>query len=182
MAPVVESAGPSWEVLGRAGVESAEKRAGGCSRPVRLLGSTLVVNKTTGEVLRSYSSTDELDGTTYVKCGNRRAQACPTCSAEYKGDAWHLLVFGLPGGKGVPAWVADRPCTFATLPAPSFGAVHGLRQKGPCRARRDNPVCAHGRPLWCGRRHHENDTPARAAAVLGVLRLHRPRALAVARP
>ncbi len=99
---VAGSAGPSWEVLGRAGVESAEKRAGGCSRPVRLVGSTLVVNKTTGEVLRSYSSDEELDGTTYVKCGNRRAQACPTCSAEYKGDAWHLLLCGLAGGKGIP--------------------------------------------------------------------------------
>jgi hypothetical protein len=47
-----------------------------------MLGSTMVVNKTTGEIGRSYSSDDELDGTTYVRCGNRRALACPACSAE----------------------------------------------------------------------------------------------------
>ena len=54
--------------------------------------------------------------------------------------------------------MAERPCTFATLTAPSFGPVHGLRQKGPCRARRDKPLCVHGRPLWCNKRHHEADT------------------------
>jgi len=117
----------------------------------------MVVNKTTGEVGRSYSSADELDGTTYVKCGNRRAQACPTCSAEYKGDAWHLLLCGLAGGKGIPSTVSDHPCTFATFTAPSFGAVHGVRDKGPCRARRDKPVCPHGRPAWCSKRHHDED-------------------------
>jgi hypothetical protein len=63
----------------------------------------------------------------------------------------------LAGGKGIPAAVADHPCTFATLTAPSFGAVHGIRQKGPCRARRDKPVCPHGRPLWCNKRHREED-------------------------
>ena len=64
---------------------------------MRMLGSTMVVNKTTGEIGRSYSSDDELDGTTYVRCGNRRALTCPACSAEYKGDAWHLLLCGLAG-------------------------------------------------------------------------------------
>ena len=53
--------------------------------------------------------------------------------------------------------MADHPCTFATLTAPSFGAVHGVRQKGPCRARRDKPVCPHGRPLWCTKRHRDDD-------------------------
>ena len=88
---------------------------------------------------------------------NRRAAVCPSCSAEYKGDAWHLVVCGLVGGKGIPAGVAERPATFATLTAPSFGPVHGVRQKGPCRARRDRPVCPHGRPLWCRVRHAESD-------------------------
>lgn len=147
----------SREVLGNAGMDSAQERGGGCSRPVRLVGSTSTVNKETGELLSSYSSSQELDGTTYVKCGNRRAAVCPSCSHEYKGDAWHLLMCGLAGGKGVPESVADHPCTFATLTAPSFGYVHGIRQKGPCRARRDKPVCAHGRPLWCNRRHAEDD-------------------------
>lgn len=54
--------------------------------------------------------------------------------------------------------MADRPCTFVTLTAPSFGAVHGARSKGMCRPRRDRPVCPHGRPLWCHRRHHASDT------------------------
>ena len=172
---------PSRSFIGTVAVELAEGRAGGCVRPVRLRGSTMLVDTATGEVFERYSSADELDGYTYVRCGNRRASVCPTCSHEYKGDAWHLLVCGLAGGKGVPAAVAEHPCTFATLTAPSFGAVHGLRQKGPCRARRDKPVCPHGRPLWCGRRHSENDDATGAAAVLGVLRLHRPRAVAVAR-
>ena len=144
-------------LLADAGVGDAEKRGRGCTRPVRLVGSTVVVNKSTGEVGHRYSSSQELDGTTYVRCGNRRAEVCPSCSAEYKGDAWHLIMCGLAGGKGIPETVADHPCTFATFTAPSFGPVHGVRQKGPCRARRDKPVCPHGRPLWCNARHHEND-------------------------
>ena len=146
-------------MLGQVGIDRAIERGGGCVRPVRLKGSTMLVDTGTGEVTETYSSDRELDGNTYVRCGNRRASVCPTCSHEYKGDAWHLLVCGLAGGKGVPASVAEHPCTFATLTAPSFGAVHGIRQKGPCRARRDKPVCAHGRPLWCNKRHHEDDDP-----------------------
>jgi hypothetical protein len=149
--------GPTDSLLGSAGLESAERRASGCARPVRLQGSKQLVNTITGEVQTLYSSSDELDGHTYVKCNNRRASVCPTCSREYKGDAWHLLMCGLAGGKGVPDSVADRPCTFVTLTAPSFGAVHGVRDKGSCRARRDRPVCSHGRPMWCGKRHAPDD-------------------------
>lgn len=145
------------ELIGEAGVEKAIQRAGGCNQPVRLVGTKWLVDKRTGEMRETYSSREEFDGFTYVRCGNRRAAVCPTCSHEYKGDAWHLLVCGLAGGKGIPADVADRPCTFATLTAPSFGPVHGCRQKGPCRARRDRPVCPHGRALWCRRRHSPSD-------------------------
>ena len=67
-------------VLGQAGQHSAEKRARGCARPVRLVGSTSVVNRETGQVGESYGSADELDGYTYVRCGNRRAAVCPSCS------------------------------------------------------------------------------------------------------
>jgi hypothetical protein len=144
-------------MLAGATIDTAAARAGGCARPVRLRGRKELVNTATGEMTVLYDSADELDGHTYARCGNRRAAACPSCSHEYKGDAWHLLMCGLAGGKGVPADVADRPCTFATLTAPSFGAVHGLRGKGPCRARRDKPVCPHGRPLWCGKRHGADD-------------------------
>jgi hypothetical protein len=149
--------GLSTTLVGEAGQADAENRARGCTRPVRLVGSTSLVHRDTGEVRPVYSSSTELDGITYLRCGNRRAAVCPSCSAEYKGDAWHLLMCGLAGGKGIPASVADHPCTFATLTAPSFGPAHGLRQKGPCRARRDQPVCRHGRPAWCTRRHSEDD-------------------------
>ena len=149
MTAVAGHAGPSWEVLGRAGVESAARRAGGCSRPVRLVGSTMVVNRTTGEIARSYSSDDELDGTTYVKCGNRRAQVCPTCSAEYKGDAWHLLLCGLAGGKGIPDDGGRASVHVRHVHRPLVRAGARGPAEGPCRARRDKPVCPHGRPLWC---------------------------------
>jgi hypothetical protein len=149
--------GPSDSMLASAGVESAVERGRGCVRPVRLRGARHLVNTATGEATKVYSSADELDGITYVKCGNRRAAVCPSCSHEYKGDAWHLFMCGLAGGKGIPASVATHPCTFATLTAPSFGPVHGVRDKGPCRARRDKPVCEHGRPLWCSKRHKDDD-------------------------
>jgi hypothetical protein len=145
------------EALGRAGIENAQRRAGGCSRPVRLVGHTVAVNTNTGESGHVYTSANELDGFTYARCGNRRASVCPSCSREYKGDAWHLLMCGLVGGKGIPTSVSDHPCTLATLTAPSFGPVHGVRDKGPCRARRDKPVCPHGRPAWCNKRHSEDD-------------------------
>jgi hypothetical protein len=149
--------GPSDSMLAEAGVESAVERGRGCVKPVRLRGARHLVDTKTGELTKVYSSADELDGVTYVKCGNRRAAVCPTCSHEYKGDAWHLFMCGLAGGKGIPESVADHPCTFATLTAPSFGPVHGVRQKGPCRARRDKPVCPHGRPAWCSKRHRDDD-------------------------
>jgi hypothetical protein len=155
--PTAALAVPDASFFAEASVDAAVDRAGGCACPVRLRGSSALVDTRTGEVTKRYSSDDELDGQTYVRCGNRRARECPVCSQEYKGDAWHLLVCGLTGGKGVPAVVANRPCTFATLTAPSFGQVHGRRQKGPCRARRDKPVCPHGRRLWCTKRHGEAD-------------------------
>jgi hypothetical protein len=149
---------PIEHVVAGASVYDAETRARGCTRPIRLVGSTVRVNRTTGEIVGSYGSGDELDGHTYVRCQNRRASVCPSCSREYKGDAWHLLTCGLAGGKDVPESVADRPATFATLTAPSFGPVHGRGRRGPCRARRDRPVCLHGRPLHCLARHSDQDS------------------------
>lgn len=130
---------------------------GGCSRPVRLVGHTTKVHATTGEVASEYHSATEPDGVTYVRCGNRRAAVCPSCSAEYKGDLWHLLMAGTTGGKGVPDSIRTHPLVFATLTAPSFGAVHrGTKPGRPsrmCRPRSVNRTCPHGRPLWCTRRH-----------------------------
>jgi hypothetical protein len=150
-------AAPDAGFFAEAALDLAVQRAGECERPVRIQGATMVVDSHTGEVAGRYSSADELDGYTYVRCGNRRASVCPSCSREYKGDRWHLLMCGMAGGRGIPAAVATRPATFTTLTAPSFGPVHGIRQKGPCRARRDKPVCEHGRPLWCTRRHGQDD-------------------------
>jgi hypothetical protein len=144
-------------VAAAAGLHDAEARARSCARPIRLVGSTVRVNRTTGEFIGFYGSGDELDGHTYVRCQNRRASVCPSCSREYKGDAWHLLTCGLAGGKTVPDTVATHPATFATLTAPSFGPVHGRGRRAPCRARRDRPACAHGRPLYCLARHSDQD-------------------------
>ena len=124
---------------------------------MRLVGSTTRFDPATGGVIERYGSAQELDGITWVRCGDRRAARCESCSREYKGDAWHLLSAGLVGGKGAPETVAEHPTVFATLTAPSFGPVHGRRQGAPCRARWDRPVCPHGRPLYCLHRHGEND-------------------------
>jgi len=155
MAPAVVL--PPMSYFGGAAIADAEKRARGCSRPVRLVGSTTRFRRSTGEVIERYSSAQELDGITWVRCGDRRAARCESCSREYKGDAWHLLSAGLVGGKGAPESVRAHPTIFATLTAPSFGPVHGRRQGAPCRARRDRPVCPHGRPLYCLHRHREDD-------------------------
>jgi hypothetical protein len=144
-------------MFGAAARQDAESRARGCSRPVRLVGSTTRLRVSTGEVLDRYSSAQELDGYTWIRCGDRRASRCESCSREYKGDAWHLLSSGLVGGKGAPESVREHPTLFVTLTPPSFGPVHGRRQGAPCRARRDRPVCPHGRPLYCLHRHGETD-------------------------
>ncbi|NEE02071.1 replication initiator [Phytoactinopolyspora halotolerans] len=150
-------------MLGSLAVTDAENRARGCSNPIRLRGTSIHVDAATGQVVHTYSSADERDGYTYARCGDRRAAVCPSCSHEYKGDAWHLLMCGLSGGKGVPGTVTEHPATFVTLTAPSFGPVHRYTPPRPggrtpaCRARRDRPVCPHGRPLSCPRRHDADD-------------------------
>jgi hypothetical protein len=150
-------AAPPPELLAQVARADAEQRARGCARPIRLVGSTTRIDAATGAVVGHYSSAQELDGITLVRCGNRRASVCESCSREYKGDAWHLLSAGLTGGKGAPESVRAHPSVFATLTAPSFGPVHGRRRGVPCRARRDRPVCPHGRPLYCLHRHGEGD-------------------------
>src|SRR3954451_10718067 len=139
-----------------------------CSHPVRLVGSTDTIDTTTGEVLTSYTSAAEPDGITYVRCGNRRASVCPSCSHEYKGDVWHVLMAGAAGGmKGVPETVAAHPLVFATFTAPSFGLVHAAKKPGRPGSRRCLPrsgdrrqLCEHGRPRWCMAVHDHTDTAA----------------------
>jgi hypothetical protein len=134
---------------------------GGCSRPVRLVGSSSTVDAATGEVIGAYESTTEPDLVTYVRCGNRRADVCASCSTEYAGDLWHQLSAGMVGGKGVPDEIRQHPLVFATLTAPSFGTVHSGAKPGRsarrCRPRSDRSLCSHGRPTSCMRVHTGTD-------------------------
>lgn len=128
-------------------------RTGFCSNPVRLSGSSATVDAGTGEVLREFATATQPDGLTYTRCGNRRARRCESCSHEYKGDTWHMIMAGAAGGmKGVPEAIAGHPMAFVTLTAPSFGAVHSAS-----RSRR-NGACAHGRPRGCQCDHQGDDS------------------------
>ena len=143
-------------------------RAHGCVRPVRLRGSSVTVDSRTGAVVESFDTADLPDAVLYKPCGTRRASVCPACAERYRWDAYHLIASGLRGGKGVPESVTAHPATFLTLTPPSFGIVHtrpdragqpgGQRRLGPCRPRRDRPVCPHGRPMSCGVVHGDGDT------------------------
>jgi hypothetical protein len=112
------------------------RRTGGCRHPVRLRGVVL----RDGEV--TYSTATEPDGALMVRCGNRREACCPSCAREYGGDMWQLVYAGMAGGrKGVPEEVAEHPQVFATLTAPSFGAVHTRRDDGKrCRCGKHHDI------------------------------------------
>ncbi|MGW2447046.1 replication initiator [Streptomyces sp. NPDC001675] len=118
------------------------ERLGGCTEPIRLTGQSTTVDTTTGEVLRSYTASDETTGSLLTTCGNRRASRCPACSRLYAADTYHLIRAGLSGGKTVPDTVRTHPRVFATLTAPSFGPVHNRPDVRPCR---------------CGIRHEPTD-------------------------
>ncbi len=94
-APAGIPGAPTRRMLGEAGIDSARKRVHECERPVRLRGATKLVNPSTGETRTLYASAQELDGTTWIPCGNRRAAACEPCSRQYQGDAWQLVTTGL---------------------------------------------------------------------------------------
>lgn len=134
---------------------------GYCRRPVRLAGRSMEVDAETGEVLRQYSTEDEPDGVLLVACNNRRASVCPSCSETYQRDAWQLVAAGLRGGKGVPPTVAEQPTVFATFTAPSFGPVHACRASNgksqPCRPRRSDAACEHGRSTACWTTHRDGE-------------------------
>jgi hypothetical protein len=147
------------------------KPAAGCTRPIRLAGTSLTVEAATGRVLSTLDTASMPDGVIYKPCGNRRASVCPSCSERYKRDAYQVMRAGLVGGKGVPEHVATHPVVFPTLTAPSFGEVHTRvvrrhtcgRQRHcncrpePCHARRDLTTCPHGVRLACFARHDETD-------------------------
>jgi hypothetical protein len=118
------------------------ERLGGCTEPIRLTGQSTTLDTTTGEVLRSYTASDEPTGSLLTACGNRRASRCPACSRLYAADTYRLIHAGLSGGKTVPDTVRTHPRVFATLTAPSFGPVHNRPDTRPCH---------------CGTRHEPTD-------------------------
>ncbi|MFC5334990.1 MULTISPECIES: replication initiator [Mycobacterium] len=97
----------------------------------------------------------------WARCNNRRANVCPSCSDLYARDTWQLVSAGTAGGRhGISPDVADRPQVFATLTAPSFGAVHNATGD-TCRDHRwigEFRRCPHGQPLWCNTKHENNDS------------------------
>jgi hypothetical protein len=154
------------EVIDRAGSgyeRWAEQVAatGYCAHPVRLRGRVEHADPQTGEVRTVYSTDREPDATLLKACGNRRASVCPSCSATYQVDSFHLLAAGLRGGKGVPATVAGHPRLFVTFTAPSFGRVHTRKAQGllvyPCHPYRQSHRCPHGRRAGCWERHDVDD-------------------------
>ena len=138
-------------------------RVGHCHRPIKLIGHAHTLDVATGSILSTLDSADLPDGVLYIKCGNRRATACPPCSREYGADMWHLLRAGAAGGeKGVPTSVVTHPMVFATLTAPSFGPVHSCKKPGSsgsrrCRPRARGEECRHGRSLSCMAIHPDDD-------------------------
>ena len=134
-------------------------RVGNCSHPVRLHGHSETVDRGTGEILSSYVSSREPLGVTHLRCGNRRASECPSCSRLYAGDMFQLIRAGVAGGKTVAEAVAENPLVFATVTAPSFGPVHGRRDSGRrCRPTAGGPAhCVHGRPRTCQAGHAADD-------------------------
>ncbi len=133
-------------------------RCGHCARPVRLRGRVEHRSPTGRRAV--YSTEGEPDRVLLIRCGNRRAAVCPSCSYEYAGDMWQLLYAGAAGGrKGVPESIRSHPLVFTTLTAPGFGPVHTTRTgRAPCRPARGTPRrCPHGRPTLCTAIHAEGD-------------------------
>lgn len=156
-----QTAGQVTGMLGTSGFDAwteALDRVGNCARPVRLRGRSETVDTTTGEIVSTYSSEDEPLGVTHVRCGNRRASVCPSCSRMYAADMFHLIRAGAIGGKTVPESVAENPLVFATVTAPSFGTVHGRRDRRRCHPHaRGESCCEHGRPRTCHLRHTDDE-------------------------
>ena len=96
-------------------------RVGHCAHPIRLTGQQQTIDTSSGSVLSTFSSASLPDDVLYVRCNNRRASWCPSCSRTYQGDMWHLLKAGAAGGdKGVPESVASHPVSYTHLTLPTI--------------------------------------------------------------
>jgi hypothetical protein len=139
------------------------RRTRGCTSPIRLVGESIAASASSGEVLARRSTEVDAPGFVLTACGNRRASRCPPCSEIYRRDAYFLVAAGLTGNeeKGVSTSVATHPVVFATLTAPSFGAVHRRVVRGErvlrCRPFGNASECEHGVSTQCLQRHAEGD-------------------------
>ena len=115
---------------------------GGCARPIRMTGHRTRLDAATGQVLDHFDTRHLPAGELLLRCGNRRAARCPSCSNVYRYDTYQLIAAGLRGGKTVPTTVATHPRVFATLTAPGFGPVHNQPGAAACT---------------CGTRHADGD-------------------------
>jgi hypothetical protein len=125
------------------------ENAGFCSAPIQLAG------------------TDRFgrERSVWVRCNNRRASVCPSCSDLYARDTWQLVHAGLHGGHHhMPSTIAEQPQVFVTLTAPGFGPIHttGNDKNGKHGRRCHDPGrsgyrrCRHGKPLWCSIIHGDD--------------------------
>lgn len=136
----------------------AAARVGYCARPIRLHGSCVRVDRSTGVVVDRFCSEQAPLGVLHVRCGNRRADACPSCSRIYARDTFAMVTAGVTGGKTVPESVTANPLLFVTLTAPSFGPVHTAHQDGRrCHPRSRETACQHGHPASCMAIHATGD-------------------------
>jgi hypothetical protein len=140
------------------------RSTGACANPTRMRGHRTVIDAETGELLDHYSTDDEPAGYRLIRCGNRRAAVCPSCSQLHRDDTYQMASAGLVGGKGIPETVAEHPAIFATLTAPSFGHVHTRHEAAGrdgkplrCRVRRNAERCPHDVVMSCRERHGEDD-------------------------
>ncbi|MCL2794980.1 MAG: hypothetical protein FWD85_06705 [Microbacteriaceae bacterium] len=127
-----------------------------CSHPIRLRGYAETFDSSTGELVETFTSTDQPLGLLFKPCGNRREEVCPACSRLYARDTFEMISTGVSGGKGVPETVRANPLLFVTLTAPSFGTVHTVRGGKPCHPRSKAGPCEHGNASVCWARHDDS--------------------------
>ncbi len=161
---------------------------GGCTHPIRLTGRIDAIDLATGELAPVYDT-----GTRARRRPAHRVRQPPRdrlpslLGRSTSATPASSSAPGSSGGKDVPETIAEHPCVFATLTAPSFGPVHARRMRGktvlPCRPRRD----ATRPPLPAWPRHLLPPPPqpgrsaARPPAVRRLLRLRHRRPVQRAR-
>ena len=173
------------------------RSAAGCTRPIRLSGTMHTVEAATGRVLSTVDTADLPDGVIYKPCGNRRETVCPTCSARYKRDAYHVVRAGLrrrqrrPRARRHPP--GDLPDLHRTVvrrrstPATSAGTPAATGANAPAGRSHATPAatpspCPHGQPTGLLRPPRRDRPDPRLGAVPGLLRPRRARSCGTCTP